>query len=163
VKRHQTTSKKALFSHSAFFTFRSFHSLWMNTMNRCLSAAFAALLFAAGAQAQAQVVMREAPKDVKFAELAVSATPPVIALDGKADRLSPGARIRNTNNLLMLPASLAGKTVPVLYRRDSAGLVHEVWLLTADEARKLGGTSGGDPEGIKRFNALLAAIFGARR
>lgn len=112
--------------------------------------------------AQAQGVIREAPKDVRPAVMAVSATPPVITLEGKPDRLSPGARIRDTNNMLVLSASLAGKSVYTVYRRDSAGLVHEVWLLTAAEYEKLGGTSAGDPDGYKRFYELLNLIWSAR-
>jgi hypothetical protein len=83
-------------------------------------------------------------------------------MDGKPDRLSPGARIRDLNNMLVLSGGLVGKTIPVVYRRDAAGLVHEVWILTADEYSKLGG-AGSSPDGYKRFNELLALIFGARR
>ncbi|MDB5753459.1 MAG: hypothetical protein JWP65_3880, partial [Ramlibacter sp.] len=49
-------------------------------------------------------------------------------------------------------------TLPVVYRRDAAGLVHEVWILTADEYSRLTGATGG-----QRFDELLAFIFGARR
>jgi len=47
----------------------------------------------------------------------------------------------------------------VVYRRDAAGLVHEVWVLTADEYSKLNGA----PAGTSAFFELLAIIFGARR
>ena len=57
---------------------------------------------------------------------------------------------------------LAGQTVYTVYKRDAAGLVHEVWLLNEEEFRKLGGTSLGDPEGIKRFNELLDLIWANR-
>ncbi|MBT0570990.1 hypothetical protein KIK84_11670 [Curvibacter sp. CHRR-16] len=84
--------------------------------------------------AQGQTVtIRTFPANSKRGDLQVT-NAPVVLLDGKADRLSPGARIRNTNNLLMLSASLTGQTVPVMYRRESTGMLHEVWLLTADEA-----------------------------
>ena len=49
-----------------------------------------------------------------------------------------------------------------VYRRDPAGFVHEVWLLTADEYRKIGGTDAGNPEGYKRFIELLNLIWAAR-
>ena len=65
--------------------------------------------------------------------------------------------------MLVLTGSVVGQTLPVVYRRDSAGLVHEAWILTAEEYSKLGGTSGSGPEGYKRFNELLALIFGARK
>ncbi|TWO67840.1 hypothetical protein FN976_24720 [Caenimonas sedimenti] len=113
--------------------------------------------------AQAQGIIRDAPKDVRPAVMAVSATPPDVMLDGKADRLSPGARIRDLNNMMVLSGSLAGKSVYTVYKRDSAGLVHEVWLLTADEYAKLGGTgASGDGEGYKRFMELLNIVWAAR-
>jgi hypothetical protein len=40
-------------------------------------------------------------------------------MDGKPDRLSPGSRIRDLNNLLVLSASITGQDIPVVYRRDA--------------------------------------------
>ena len=133
-------------------------------MNRCLfvrvlvALAASASVFTASAQ---ESIRREPPRDVKLARMTVVA-PPVIGLDGKEDRLSPGSRIRDVRNMVVLSGGLAGLTLPVLYKRDAAGLVHEVWLLTADEYRRLGGAATGDPEGARRFAELLALIFGAR-
>ena len=62
--------------------------------------------------------------------------PPNILLNGQAARLSPGARIRGTNSLLVLSGSLAGQTLLVNYLRDAQGLVHEVWILNATEAQE---------------------------
>jgi hypothetical protein len=139
------------------------HSLWIYTMNRCLQQAVAGLaLVLLSSVALAQVLTREAPKDVKPAVIGVSATPPVITVNGQPDRLSPGARIRDLNNMLVLSGSLAGKNLYTVYRRDSAGLVHEVWLLTAEEYQKLGGANAGDPNGFARFVELLNLIFAAR-
>jgi hypothetical protein len=112
--------------------------------------------------ALAQGIRREAPKDVVLGQMVVT-QPPVITIDGKPDRLSPGSRIRDLNNMLVLSGGIVGQVLPVVYRRDGAGLVHEVWILTPDEYTKLGGASTGDPQGYKRFNDLLAIIFGARR
>lgn len=130
-------------------------------MNRWIKTAFVGLCVATSL-AFAQGIVREAPKDVKPAIIAISATPPEITVDGKPDRLSPGARIRDLNNLQVLSGSLAGKTVYTVYKRDGMGLVHEVWLLTAEEYAKLGGTTTGDPQGIQRFYELLNAIWSAR-
>ena len=131
-------------------------------MNRWSRVLLAGTVFISTA-ALAQGFVREAPRDVKPAVIAVSATPPIITVNDQADRLSPGARIRDRNNMLVLSGGLAGKTLYTVYRRDSAGLVHEVWLLSPEEYTKLGGTSGsGDSKGIERFNELLALIFGAR-
>jgi hypothetical protein len=128
----------------------------MHTMKRwILAAALAATAIAASAQ-----MIRYAPADVRPAVLTVTA-PPEITLDGQPDRLSPGSRIRNTNNLLLLSGSVVGQRLPVVYRRDSAGLVHEVWVLTEDEYAKLGRPSG-DGEGGGRFAELLNLVFGAR-
>jgi len=124
----------------------------------------ALFLLAATAPARAlaqETVRREAPRDVVLGKMTVVA-PPVIQIDGKPDRLSPGSRIRDTRNMLVLSGSLAGQTVPVVYRREPAGQVHEVWLLTDDEYRKLGGRNTATAEGVRQFTELLAAIFGAR-
>jgi len=112
--------------------------------------------------ASAQNFVREAPKDVKPAVIAVSATPPIITVDGKPDRLSPGARVRDRNNMMVLSGALAGKSLYTVYRRDSAGLVHEVWLLDEEEYAKVGGKYDGNPEGYKRFAELLDLVWAAR-
>jgi hypothetical protein len=146
----------------------------MDTMNRCFESRARAALLAcavlAGSTlipllpAAAQGFVREAPKDVVHGHLVITA-PPQVTLDGKPDRLSPGSRIRDTNNMLLLSGTVVGQMLPVVYRRDSAGLIHEVWVLTPQEDEKLGGTGGaGDSaSGYKRFNELLALIFGLRR
>jgi len=65
----------------------------------------------------------------------VVVTPPQVQLDGKADQFSPGVRIRNTLNLLVMPATLAGQELRVNYTREaSTGLLQEVWILTDAEA-----------------------------
>lgn len=129
-------------------------------MNRWIRILLAASALLAGL-AVAQGIRREAPKDVVLGQLVVTA-PPQVTMDGKPDRLSPGSRIRDLNNMLVLSGSIVGKQLPVVYRRDGAGLVHEVWILTEAEYAKLGGT-GGNPEGYKRFAELLAIIFGSRK
>jgi hypothetical protein len=132
-------------------------------MNRWIRLAFAGISLATAAfAATAQGIVREAPRDVKPGIMAVSATPPVITMDGKDDRLSPGARVRDVNNMLVLSGALANKTVYTIYRRDGSGLVHEVWLLTEAEYEKLGGVSTGNPEGYKRFYEFLDLIWAAR-
>jgi hypothetical protein len=139
-------------------------------MNRCIESRGRATLLACALlaglaiiplpYALAQGFVREAPKDVRPGRLTVTA-PPEVTLDGKPDRLSPGARIRDLNNLVIMSGSVVGKELPVVYRRDAAGLIHEAWVLTPAEYSKLGGTGGSS--GIERFNELLALIFGARR
>lgn len=147
-------------------------SLWMYTMNRCYkiragltAAAFAALAglaLTAPTVASAQGMQRTAPKDVVLGRMTVTA-PPIVTLNGKPDRLSPGSRIRDLNNMQVLSGGIVDVDLPVVYKRDAAGLVHEVWILTAEEYRKLGGVNTGDPDGYLRFADLLLLIFGARR
>lgn len=131
-------------------------------MNRWTRLACASLAFAATAVVAQITTQRGAPLNVKPAVIAVSATPPIIQVDGKADRFSPGARIRDRDNRLVLTGTLAGKTIYTVYKRDAAGLVHEVWLLDAEEFKKLGGVDQGDPEGYKRFYELLDLIWANR-
>ena len=85
-----------------------------------------------GATAQTNNV-REFPKTALRGNLSI-VSPPEILLDGKADRLSPGSRIRGTNNLMLLSGGLIGQTLVVNYTREAQGMVHDVWILTPDEA-----------------------------
>ncbi len=59
---------------------------------------------------------------------------PDIELDGQAERLAPGARIRSAQNMLVMPAALTGQNLLVNYTRDAAGMVSQVWVLTPEEA-----------------------------
>ncbi len=130
-------------------------------MNRWTRTALLGLSFAAAATAWSQGIIREAPKDVKPGLMAVSATPPIISMNGQPTRLSPGARIRDTNNMLVLSGALAGQTVYTVYKNDPSGNVHEVWLLTQAEYARLGGTTP-EGDGVRRFYELLAFIWNAR-
>lgn len=59
---------------------------------------------------------------------------PQATLDDLQVRLAPGARIRGEDNLLQLPASLAGRTLRVHYTLEpTTGLVLDVWILNATE------------------------------
>jgi hypothetical protein len=127
----------------------------MNTMNRCQSLVFRPVFrrllalcvtgaaLAAQAQQQAQPLppeqqqqrpqgVRQFPAAALRATLSVSA-PPDILLNGNRERLAPGARIRNANNMLVVSASLVGATYIVNYVREPQGLVKDVWLLTEAE------------------------------
>lgn len=99
-----------------------------------------ALLFL---HAQAQEAVRAFPERALRGTLVVQTAPEVL-LDGAPARLSPGARIRDVNNLLVMPAQLAGQELTVNYLRDPQGLVREVWILNAAEAaQKRAGASSG--------------------
>ena len=106
-------------------------------MNRCKPHLLSALLVLAASSATAQdfkPAVRQFPPAALRGEMVVVA-PPDITLDGKADRLSPGSRIRGTDNLLVMSGALVNQKVVVNYLRERAGNVHEVWILNAEEAR----------------------------
>jgi len=113
----------------------------MNTMNRCRSflLTWALALSGAGlplllpAAAQAQGTPRNFPESALRGKLVVT-LPPHVTLNGKPDRLSPGARIHDTANLLVLSGGLVNQELVVNYVRDGHGLIHEVWILTPQEA-----------------------------
>lgn len=60
---------------------------------------------------------------------------PEIQLDGQPERLSPGARIRSPQHMMVMPAAITGQNLLVNYTRDAAGLVRDVWILTPEEAQ----------------------------
>jgi hypothetical protein len=103
----------------------------MNTMNRCRTtmALLATLLVATAASAQ----VREFPAAALRGTFQV-VQPPDILLDGKSDRLSPGARILGVRNELVMSATLVGERLVVNYTREPNGMVHQVWLLNQQEA-----------------------------
>ena len=119
----------------------------MYTMNRCLTPrpgippARLLLGLALGVAAalpltaSAQNMVRQFPAAALRGTLEVTA-PPNVLLNGQAARLSPGARIKNTNNALVMSASLVGNRLVVNYLPDHQGLVHEVWLLSPAEAQE---------------------------
>jgi hypothetical protein len=57
----------------------------------------------------------------------------IVQLDGKQQRLSPGAQIRDTSNRLVLPVALPPKS-DVKYLLDGVGNVHRVWILSPAES-----------------------------
>lgn len=105
-----------------------------------VSALLGGLLVSPWALAQTTYV-RSFPADALRGTLVV-VQPPVVTLNGKEDRLSPGARIRGTNNLLQMSASLVGQSLVVNYTREQTGLIHEVWILTSAEAAEKRATTG---------------------
>jgi hypothetical protein len=124
----------------------------MNTMNRCTTAqrnlrvGLTTLILCTSlgefAPAFAQETVRQFPAAARRATLEVT-TPPNLLLNGLPERLSPGARIKGPNNLLVLSGNLVGQRVLVNYLRDPQGLVHEVWIL--NEAEALQKRAGSEP------------------
>jgi hypothetical protein len=81
----------------------------------------------------AQPVGRSFPAKALRGTLTVTA-PPEVLMDGQPDRLSPGARIRNPQNAFVMSASLVGVPLVVNFTRENTGQIHEVWLLSPEEA-----------------------------
>ena len=59
-----------------------------------------------------------------------------VLIDGKPERLSPGARIRGPQNPLVMTGAIVGQELVVNFVRDTHGNLHQVWLLTALEAKQ---------------------------
>ena len=93
----------------------------------------AACLLPGLAEAQGLAV-RQFPAKALRGLMEVTA-PPNIMLDYKPRRLSPGARIKDSKNLIVMSASLVGKELLVNYVADPQGMIHEVWILTPAEAQ----------------------------
>jgi len=62
--------------------------------------------------------------------------PPQILINGQVERLSPGARIKAQNNLIVMSGTLVGQSLLVNYVRNQQGLIQDVWILTAAEAQQ---------------------------
>jgi len=87
--------------------------------------------------------------------------PPDVLLNGAPERLSPGARIRGANNMLQMSAALVGQKLLVHYTREPSGLVHDVWILTPDEATRKPWPA--TPEEAQRWEFNPAAQTWTRR
>jgi hypothetical protein len=100
---------------------------------RLLLTLLAAPLVCLPALAPAQLNVRPFPPNAERGTMVVT-HPPLIQMNGVADRLSPGSRIRGQNNLLVLSGSIVGQSLLVNFVRNPTGEVHDVWVLTEVEA-----------------------------
>lgn len=100
-------------------------------MQRCATCLFAAVLVATSFGVAAQV-QRNFPANALRGEMLVVQGAEV-RLNGQPARLAPGARIRDTNNLLAMSGAIAGQALAVNYTVESNGLLLDVWLLTPQE------------------------------
>lgn len=102
-------------------------------MLRCvMPVVLAGLLLATALPAHAQV-QRNFPATALRGELRVT-QPPEVLLNGAPARLAPGARIRDTQNMMVMSGALAGGSPLVVnYTLDTQGGVLDVWLLTERE------------------------------
>ena len=96
---------------------------------------YALVFFAAsciGLPAAAQV-QRDFPQNALRGAVVVGVAPE-IRLNGRDARLAPGARIRDGNNMSVVPGALIGGRFLVHYTVDTLGLVKDVWILRPEEA-----------------------------
>ncbi len=99
-------------------------------MLRLAIAFTAAVCLAAPASAQVQRVF---PQNALRGAIVIGEAPE-ISLNGRAGRLSPGSRIRDMNNMTVVPSAVIGGRYLVNYTIDLAGLVKDVWILRPEEA-----------------------------
>lgn len=79
------------------------------------------------------MAVRQFPPAAKRGTMTFTA-PPVVQVNGDDQRLAPGVRIRNGNNMLVMSGALAGQTVVVNYMVErSSGMLQEVWILNPAE------------------------------
>ena len=104
------------------------------TLARVVALAAAACLgFAAHAQTNPT---RELPKDAKTGYL-THVVENAFTLDGQRILLSPGGVIRGANNHILMPNTVPKESL-VLYTKDPNGNLSRAWVLTRDEASKVG-------------------------
>ena len=109
------------------------HSQSAPTRRKLLRLALSMPLVGLSVWASAQVNVRPFPPTAERGVMRVVA-PPVIQMGGKPDRLSPGARIRGLNNMLVMSGAIIGQNLVVNFVRNPTGEVHDVWVLTDAEA-----------------------------
>ena len=103
-------------------------------MNRCRLFILALALCGTSLLASAQSAnVRPFPPKAERGVMQIT-QPPEMLLNDKSDRLSPGARIRGANNMLVMSGALIGQPLTVNFVREPTGQVHEVWILTEAEA-----------------------------
>jgi len=99
-------------------------------MLRLAAAFLASICLVAPASAQVQ---RAFPQNALRGAIVIGVAPE-ISLNGQLWRLAPGARIRDTNNMSVVPSALLGGRYLVNYTTDLSGYVKDVWILRPDEA-----------------------------
>ena len=94
-----------------------------------------ALMFVTAATAGAQELAREFPLTALRGVVSFNG-PPSVELNGAPALLAPGARLRGTDNLLVLPTTLTGSSHTVHYTiEDTTGMIKELWILREAERK----------------------------
>lgn len=113
-------------------------AVWSSTRRRRLIG-LAALVctlvlgpLACGPLTGAAYAARNLPKDARYGKL-TEFSYPYAKIAGKVLHMSPGAKIYNEQNLIILPVAMRAPA-RVLFRLDNAGELSAIWILTAQEA-----------------------------
>ena len=99
---------------------------------RRLSAIVVLLAQLLGSAGPALAQLRTIPDDAKRGVMR-HVQDMVVEIDGVQQQLAPGAQIRDTSNLIVVPTAVPPDTL-VKYRLDGEGKVRQVWFLTDEEA-----------------------------
>jgi hypothetical protein len=84
--------------------------------------------------AAAAAQLRTIPQDAKRGSISHREVM-AVEIDGRPERLAPGAQIRDAANRLVLPTALPPNSL-VKFERDPDGLIRRVWILSAEEAKR---------------------------
>ena len=103
-------------------------------MNRCALLVAALWVGSVSLPAAAQAP-RNFPATALRGEIVVT-SPPELLLNQRPARLAPGARIRDTRNLLVMSGATVRQRLPVNYTLDLHGQLLDVWLLSPQEAAR---------------------------
>ncbi|HLS86626.1 MAG TPA: hypothetical protein VK043_10050 [Burkholderiales bacterium] len=95
-----------------------------------LVAVLVLISLAAGAAAQ----LRTLPAESKRGKIE-HVREMIVAIDGKARRLAPGAQIRGPSNTLLVPMAIPRGAL-ARYTLDSQGQIRQVWILSPQELAK---------------------------
>jgi hypothetical protein len=88
--------------------------------------------FGCAASAMAE---RYFPQDAKRGEMKAFQYP-YMKIGDKKLHMSPGSRIYNEQNFIIMPSSLQKQTAQIMYSTGIGGELSEIWLLTAEEVKR---------------------------
>ena len=104
-------------------------------MYRCAFRSLAAALMAISVIAPASAQLQRAFPTNALRGALVFGEYPQVKLNGTVTQLSPGSRVRDQDNRIVMAATLAGARVLVHYTLDFGGAqVGDVWILRPEEA-----------------------------
>lgn len=85
--------------------------------------------------------VRNFPKEALRGQMTVKQFP-YVDMDERLTQFTPGARILDTGNRNLRPATLTGRAQTVNYLMDTQGRITQAWILSADEVAERRRTLG---------------------